>query len=1096
MLFILLLLTSMVLAQINIINPLPMKKLAVGDKHVCTVSTGNVLLCWGYNDFSQFGTSSSSNLPVLVLPADGELAAFVSAGSKHTCILTLNGHWQCAGNLGGVTYSSFTRMRSSDTFSIMTSGPHSSCAYSPATGLWCMGDNSYGQLGDGTTVTTYVPVQAIGVPSDIYQMSLGYTHSCFISSSKVYCAGSNTFGQIGMASTSVFTWTGQYGMGIYTGNYHTCIYVNYFDGTNQVQYTLFTGLANTFGPATQTNGFVNMVQPSPIRPPTLGADLSFRTFVDGSGNLHIQVLGTQRFGSAGTGSYTYPLSVATNTIFSANGLQDEVQISTGDRITCVLNTVSLQVECMGYSGFDQRGIGIGTSTVAGNILSQVIGLPYTPSPTSIPTLQPSSLPTFKPTANPTAPPTFIPTTTPTNIPTMQPSSTPTFIPTAQPTFIPTTKPTTAIPTIPGVTLQPSTTPTLLPSSKSPTGTPSTTPTRRPTSVSPTGIPSTTPTLRPSSKSPTMQPSTLRPSVPPVANVSDALFMKKIAVGKFHACTISTGNTLLCWGNDYYSQFNDSSKLAFDVPVPLYPANNEVAEFVSAGDKHTCILTRHGQWQCVGNLGGVSHPTFFRLRSSDTFTFMTSGPFGSCAYSPVTGLWCVGDNSKGQFGTGTKMVTSVPVNALGVTYTVDQITLGLDHTCFVASMKVYCAGNNDAGQMGMASTTLFTWTGQYGTGVYSGHWHTIIYANYWNGTTHMEYTMGTGNSDTFGPTMQLNSFQKLAYPLSGRPPTLGPQLTFFTSVDGSNTLLIQVVGAQAYGSAGTGNTVVPYSVLTNTIFSANGRQEEVQIAAGLWITCVLSMGSLQVECVGYNAYNQRGIGSTVVENTATTLVLKIPYTASPTSLPTSMQPTLGPSRSPTVASPTFSPSSGPTSSRPTSSPSLAPSAVATPSPSHFGDTVRPSFSPTFRPSKAPSSSPSPVLATILFMSDQTLDGGAVGSQSQTVCETSTLYAELQCASSLAYFTNITDMATFPILGPTGIPIFKTRNETQQASFKDAGVGTDSYWNGTFLNCMDWSSNVACGGGTVVNPSLIRHKLSIVPCLERHPVLCLCVNGQHL
>ncbi|MBU0482669.1 MAG: hypothetical protein KKG47_16370 [Proteobacteria bacterium] len=67
--------------------------------------------------------------------------------------------------------------------------------------LWAWGENSYGQLGDGTRVQKIVPVQ-IGADPDWTQISSGGNHTlALMSDGSLWAWGSNTFGEIGDGSS-------------------------------------------------------------------------------------------------------------------------------------------------------------------------------------------------------------------------------------------------------------------------------------------------------------------------------------------------------------------------------------------------------------------------------------------------------------------------------------------------------------------------------------------------------------------------------------------------------------------------------------------------------------------------------------------------------------------------------------------------------------------------------------------------------------------------------------------------------------------------------------------------------------------------------
>jgi hypothetical protein len=99
--------------------------------------------------------------------------------------------------------------------------------------VWCWGNNSYGQLGNGTTTSSLTtPVQATGI-AGATTVSVGDITSCASTSTSTYCWGYNGQGAIGNGSTVNALSPVQLGIPgsdkIATTQSHTCAAVN--DGT-------------------------------------------------------------------------------------------------------------------------------------------------------------------------------------------------------------------------------------------------------------------------------------------------------------------------------------------------------------------------------------------------------------------------------------------------------------------------------------------------------------------------------------------------------------------------------------------------------------------------------------------------------------------------------------------------------------------------------------------------------------------------------------------------------------------------------------------------------------------------------------------------
>ncbi|MBM3785702.1 MAG: hypothetical protein FJW30_15155 [Acidobacteria bacterium] len=98
--------------------------------------------------------------------------------------------------------------------------------------VWCWGANQFGQLGDGTFVFRSTPVRVgsplTGFPAGVVSVAAGFVHACALhSDGRVRCWGENSRGQLGDGSrinrsTPVLASGLSQAIAITAGAYHTC----------------------------------------------------------------------------------------------------------------------------------------------------------------------------------------------------------------------------------------------------------------------------------------------------------------------------------------------------------------------------------------------------------------------------------------------------------------------------------------------------------------------------------------------------------------------------------------------------------------------------------------------------------------------------------------------------------------------------------------------------------------------------------------------------------------------------------------------------------------------------------------------------------
>jgi alpha-tubulin suppressor-like RCC1 family protein len=160
---------------------------------------------------------------------------------------------------------------------------------------------------------------------------------------------------------------------------------------------------------------------------------------------------------------------------------------------------------------------------------------------------------------------------------------------------------------------------------------------------------------------------------PVQNLSNAV---QISAGMLHACAVTQGGQVLCWGDNAYGQLGrgivgGSSDNPQSVPLPM----GKMATQVACSNYHTCVTTSDGSVYCwgrnnagqvgpntpdgggfnpqpvsqpqeVANLGGKA--LFVGTGGSNGFNFNTGY---SCALIEGGSVSCWGYNGDSQLGRG-------------------------------------------------------------------------------------------------------------------------------------------------------------------------------------------------------------------------------------------------------------------------------------------------------------------------------------------------------------------------------------------------------------------------------------------------------------
>jgi alpha-tubulin suppressor-like RCC1 family protein len=173
------------LAPVAIVGATDVKAVIVGGLHACALLTNGTVSCWGHNDLELGVSSNMAVFPdATALPGARSVTSVVAGNADFTCFSLQDGTATCLGNNadGELGNGGATGQGAASTTPVLVSGltnvtsvaaqndgpgPGRACAVLADGTVWCWGTTTLGSLGDGTTATSSVPIQAVGVTNAV-----------------------------------------------------------------------------------------------------------------------------------------------------------------------------------------------------------------------------------------------------------------------------------------------------------------------------------------------------------------------------------------------------------------------------------------------------------------------------------------------------------------------------------------------------------------------------------------------------------------------------------------------------------------------------------------------------------------------------------------------------------------------------------------------------------------------------------------------------------------------------------------------------------------------------------------------------------------
>jgi alpha-tubulin suppressor-like RCC1 family protein len=203
-------------------NALTFSNISSGSGFTCGLTLTGKAYCWGTSKEGALGNTITSSSPIAIDNVIGKTPitfSSITTGNSHTCALNLKGAAYCWGNneygeLGNSSTKnsnipievSVPKDESSIIFNSISTFEQHTCGLSTSGKAYCWGANEYGQLGNGSTTNSSVPIavasSANGETLTFSSIDAGLYHTCGLTiMKKAYCWGLNDSGELGNNTT-------------------------------------------------------------------------------------------------------------------------------------------------------------------------------------------------------------------------------------------------------------------------------------------------------------------------------------------------------------------------------------------------------------------------------------------------------------------------------------------------------------------------------------------------------------------------------------------------------------------------------------------------------------------------------------------------------------------------------------------------------------------------------------------------------------------------------------------------------------------------------------------------------------------------------
>lgn len=186
-----------------------------------------------------------------------------------------------------------------------------------------------------------------------------------------------------------------------------------------------------------------------------------------------------------------------------------------------------------------------------------------------------------------------------------------------------------------------------------------------------------------------------------APVVGVMGVRQLTAGHQHACAVATSGAVRCWGDNRRFTCGNGSTEPYEA-TPVAVTSLHSARSVTASERTSCAIDESGVAKCWGasiaaNSSDRAMPT--ALVSVTGAREVHAGRAHQCVRAVNNYVHCVGDNSEGQLGDGTRDARTVTNQVLGLPAPVSGPTpscgdefIGVDETCDDGHETTRCNAN--------------------------------------------------------------------------------------------------------------------------------------------------------------------------------------------------------------------------------------------------------------------------------------------------------------------------------------------------------------------------------------------------------------------